>query len=269
MLGAALTALGASESSHILIAVFGATNTIIAGLIAYLKSRGQPMRSRMYRDDLERVVDEIENSEVMWLGIAKNIHGYDDIDTDDKVTVRSEVARLMRLYERALRSNMANNPDNYLLNAGSDGPGTALRIRPAGDATVAPVALPQFPQGTLAATQPVPALVPAIADPDESPATAPPKPPTPPPADDAAKTPVQDASKDAKKDTKAMDEARSKSTEADSPATNESRTKSTADSDSSPALTAPAPPKGSDTASANAKQDDSAKQAEDKANVDK
>ncbi len=68
MIGAALTALGASQSSHILITVFGAMNTIIAGLVAYLKSRGQPMRARMYRDDLERVVDEIENSEVMWLG---------------------------------------------------------------------------------------------------------------------------------------------------------------------------------------------------------
>lgn len=75
ILGAALTALGASESSHILITVFGALNTVIAGLVAYLKSRGQPMRARMYRDDLERVVAEIENSEIMWLGISRNAHG--------------------------------------------------------------------------------------------------------------------------------------------------------------------------------------------------
>jgi len=68
VLGAALTALGASESSHVLITLFGAANTIIAGVVAYLKSRGQPMRARMYRDDLERVVDEIENSEIMWRG---------------------------------------------------------------------------------------------------------------------------------------------------------------------------------------------------------
>ncbi|KAJ9631319.1 hypothetical protein H2204_008261, partial [Knufia peltigerae] len=93
VLGAALTALGASESSHVLITIFGAMNTVIAGLVAYLKSRGQPMRARMYRDDLERVVDEIENSEVMWLGISRHVHGYDEIDTDDgQVSVRSEVA---------------------------------------------------------------------------------------------------------------------------------------------------------------------------------
>lgn len=43
IIGAALTGLGASNSSHILITVLGASNTIIAGLVAYLKSRGQPM----------------------------------------------------------------------------------------------------------------------------------------------------------------------------------------------------------------------------------
>lgn len=37
VLGAAVTGLGASESSHILITLFGATNTIIAGVVAYLK----------------------------------------------------------------------------------------------------------------------------------------------------------------------------------------------------------------------------------------
>jgi SMODS and SLOG-associating 2TM effector domain len=73
ILGAALTALGASESSHVLITLFGAANTIIAGVVAYLKSRGQPMRARMYRDDLERVVNEIENSEVMWRGMSNPV----------------------------------------------------------------------------------------------------------------------------------------------------------------------------------------------------
>jgi len=69
VLGAAVTGLGASESSHILITIFGALNTIIAGVVAYLKSRGQPMRARMYRDDVDNVVTEIENSEIMWRGL--------------------------------------------------------------------------------------------------------------------------------------------------------------------------------------------------------
>lgn len=187
VLGAALTALGASASSHILITVFGATNTVIAGLVAYLKSRGQPMRSRMYRDDLERVVDEIENSEIMWLGISSDVHGYDEIDTDSEVTVRSEVARLTRLYDRAVRNNTLNNPDMYMAGSfgGSDG---GLRNRQIGTQPNVPITMPVEPPapvpapvtgtangGSAAPAPSAPAAAPA-SDPDQSPASAPSKP---------------------------------------------------------------------------------------------
>jgi hypothetical protein len=193
VLGAALTGLGASRSDPVLVTVFGALNTIIAGIVAYLKSRGQPMRARMYRDDLERVVDEIENSEIMWrgrfllvgrmvtglkaktenpTGISRNMHGYSRIDIDDEVTVRGEVARLSRLYDRAVRNNTNNNPDMYMSGA-YEGGGAALRQPAAAGATpAAPV-----PDPSPAAP---PVEVPAVAaapviDPDVSPATAPPK----------------------------------------------------------------------------------------------
>jgi hypothetical protein len=184
VLGAAVTGLGASASSHILITIFGALNTIIAGVVAYLKSRGQPMRARMYRDDLERVVDEIENSEVMWLGISKGVHGYDDINIDEQVTVRSEVARLTRLYDRAVRTNTVNNPDMYMAGAASDS-GLALKARvgaPVGPAPVIAAPSDAAPAGSAAASAPVGPVAPvaAIVDPDESPAAAPNKPPPPP-----------------------------------------------------------------------------------------
>lgn len=80
------------------------------------------MRSRMYRDDLDRVVDEIENSEVMWLGISNGVYGYDElVGPDSDVTVRSEVARLTRLYDRAVRNNTMNNPDMYAAGNSMDG----------------------------------------------------------------------------------------------------------------------------------------------------
>lgn len=167
VLGAALTGLGASESSHILITVFGALNTVIAGLVAYLKSRGQPMRARVFRDDLERVVDEIENSEIMWLGISKRVHGYDEIDTDDEVSVRSEVARLTRLYDRAVRNNTANNPDMYMSNQGGD-PFQGLRARPLPGQTQLPPVTPAVVADSPAAVPPNPSTTE-----DESPATAP------------------------------------------------------------------------------------------------
>ncbi|KIW04315.1 uncharacterized protein PV09_04608 [Verruconis gallopava] len=196
VLGAAVTALGASESSHVLITLFGAANTIIAGVVAYLKSRGQPMRARMYRDDLERVVDEIENSEIMWLGISKHMHGYSEIDTDDEVTVRSEIARLTRLYDRAVRTNSMNNPDMYMAGQSLDNTNFALRKGPLPSGPVLPAIVPPVPTTGAGPSAPAPsapvAPLPIIPDPDESPASAPPK-----PKDDPAKDKSKDEAKTA------------------------------------------------------------------------
>ena len=169
VLGATLTALGASESSHVLITIFGVLNTIIAGLVAYLKSRGQPMRARMFRDDLEHVVTEIQNSETMWLGIKNCVHGYNEIDIDDKVSVRSEVARLTRLYDAAVKKYMQNNPDMYNAGGGLLDPISGLRARPGAGAQVPAGTAPGA--ATASAPDPSPASAPTD-DADESPATA-------------------------------------------------------------------------------------------------
>ena len=172
VLGATLTALGASESSHVLITIFGVLNTIIAGLVAYLKSRGQPMRARMFRDDLEHVVNEIENSETMWLGIKQNVHGYDEIDVDDKVSVRSEVARLTRLYEAAVKKYMQNNPDMYTAGGGLLDPITGLRARPGAGGPVPAATTTPDAANASSAPDPSPASSAPVGDGDESPATA-------------------------------------------------------------------------------------------------
>lgn len=187
VLGAALTGLGASDSSRVLITVFGALNTIIAGVIAFLKSRGQPLRARMFRDDLDRVVDEIESSAVMWLGISTGVHGYDAIDTDEQVTVRSEVARLTRLYDRAVKANTTNDPDLYAAGGPGEFHHAALRSRPGQPAL--PVVAEQPTNTPIQA--PV-AQAPVSAEVDESPATKTPTPtPTPPPAE--TQEPVKEA----------------------------------------------------------------------------
>ncbi|KAL9112144.1 MAG: hypothetical protein Q9227_003521 [Pyrenula ochraceoflavens] len=175
VLSAALTALGASESSHVLITIFGVLNTIIAGLVAYLKSRGQPMRARMYRDDLERVVDEIENSEIMWLGISKDVHGYNEIAVDDEVTVRSEVARLTRLYDKAVRTNSANNPDMYMAGAAGEAGNVALRSKSGQPVALPGPAVAPTPGTVAQAPAAAPPTPVGVAPEDESPATAPPK----------------------------------------------------------------------------------------------
>jgi hypothetical protein len=178
----------------VLITVFGVINTVIAGLVAYLKSRGQPMRARMYRDDMDRVVDEIENSEVMWLGISKGMLGYDELSADGEVTVRSEVARLTRLYDRAVKTNTMNNPDIYMAGGSIDGTpgGTGARPPPGPQPTV-PVTVPQA--APLGADVPPAASSAPAADPDESPATKAKPTPTPPPPKEAE----DDTPKDDKK----------------------------------------------------------------------
>jgi hypothetical protein len=171
VLGAALTGLGASDSSRVLITVFGALNTIIAGVIAFLKSRGQPLRARMFRDDLDRVVDEIESSAVMWLGISTGVHGYDAIDTDEQVTVRSEVARLTRLYDRAVKANTTNDPDLYAAGGPIDFHHAALRSRPGQPA------LPAVAPEPVDLTTSAPVIqTPVAVEPDQSPATQVPAP---------------------------------------------------------------------------------------------
>jgi hypothetical protein len=113
---------------------------------------------------MERVVDEIENSEVMWLGISRGVLGYDEINTDGEVTVRSEVARLTRLYDRAVKTNTMNNPDTYMAGGSVDGTQAGLRARPL-PSQPAPVA------DTLAAVAAPVAPAAQAPDPDESPAT--------------------------------------------------------------------------------------------------
>ena len=157
------------------------------------------MRARMYRDDLERVVDEIENSEIMWLGISRGALGYDQINTDGEVTVRSEVARLTRLYDRAVKTNTMNNPDMYMAGAGSDGVQAGLRVKALPSQPGVPVSAPQTvpaasaTDASAAPAAPVATAAP-IPDPDESPATA--AKPKPPP-----KYTASDAPKDDKKAT--------------------------------------------------------------------
>jgi hypothetical protein len=103
----------------------------------------------------------------MKLGISRNMHGYDEIDTSDQVTVRSEVARLTRLFDRAVRNNTANNPDIYQGNQTGSTQDVKLRQSVAIPSPAVAILPPQG--GVVDDT--IVAPVPAIPDPDASPAT--------------------------------------------------------------------------------------------------
>lgn len=64
VLSAAITALGASNSSHSTITGFGAINTVCAGFLTYLKGSGVPQRFKYYASEWKQLREYIEQREV-------------------------------------------------------------------------------------------------------------------------------------------------------------------------------------------------------------
>ena len=99
IIGAIQTALGATHSPHVLVTVFGALATVIGGILAYLKSRGQPNRARQLRNSLRKVVEEIELQEMQ----LRN--------PEIKTTAREAVDYVNQLYEDARFQAETNYPE--------------------------------------------------------------------------------------------------------------------------------------------------------------
>lgn len=55
LVAATLTALGASNTSHIAVTILGSVNTVIAGVQTYLKGQGLPNRLRQYEFGLRKL----------------------------------------------------------------------------------------------------------------------------------------------------------------------------------------------------------------------
>lgn len=99
IIGAIQTALGALKRANILVTVFGAIATVIGGVLAYLKSRGQPNRARQLRNSLRKVVEEIEFQEIQFRNPAT------------KTTAKEAVDYINQLYEDARFQAETNYPD--------------------------------------------------------------------------------------------------------------------------------------------------------------
>jgi hypothetical protein len=99
IIGAIQTALGAIHSLHILVTIFGVIATVIGGVLAYLKSRGQPNRARQLRNSLRKVVEEIELQEIEFR------------NPEIKTTAKEAVDYVNQLYEDARFQTETNYPD--------------------------------------------------------------------------------------------------------------------------------------------------------------
>ena len=63
IVAATLTALGASNASHVAITVLGSVNTVIAGIQTYLKGQGLPNRIQQYQFGLRKLREHMEDRE--------------------------------------------------------------------------------------------------------------------------------------------------------------------------------------------------------------
>jgi SMODS and SLOG-associating 2TM effector domain len=116
-IGASLTALGASSGGKLAITILGATNTVIASILTYLKAQGLPFRLLAYLNELKRVRAAIELKERDFVvGRWKDSEG-------KPVDVYKVVDDLVKLYEDAKTNSESNHPETYTASAGT-GPGT-------------------------------------------------------------------------------------------------------------------------------------------------
>ena len=102
VLGATATALTASKvNARVTSTVLTAIITVAAGILAFLKSKGQPNRARQLRNDLRKVVEEIENCEMEFR------------DPHCRREVAHAVASVRSLYETARTNAETNYPHQW------------------------------------------------------------------------------------------------------------------------------------------------------------
>jgi hypothetical protein len=99
VVAAALTALGAGDGPHAVVTIFGAINTVIAGLLTFLKGSGLPDRLKISKTGWSKVREFIEQRER-------------DFSCDGcKWRVYEEVEKVVEMYNNVRAGADAGTPD--------------------------------------------------------------------------------------------------------------------------------------------------------------
>ena len=125
VVGATLTALGATNASHTAITVLGSVNTVIAGIQTYLKGQGLPNRIRQYQFSLRKLREHIEDREREFA------------DHECMLDVDFVIADVAAMYQAVRQTAEDNLPDVYLPISGAGKKLLGQKDTP--DATDAPV----------------------------------------------------------------------------------------------------------------------------------
>ena len=109
VIGATATALGsagvrstATQARTTAITILTAIGTVVAGILAFMKSRGQPNRVRQLRNDLRKVQEYIRDMEMAFSHPATT-----------SVTVDDALEEVKRLYQTARVNAEINYPDTW------------------------------------------------------------------------------------------------------------------------------------------------------------
>jgi hypothetical protein len=102
VVAASLTAMGAANSGHVGVTAFGAINTVIAGLLTYLKGSGLPMRLRYYENEWKKVREYIEQRE------------RDFSRPNCPLNVYEVIGAIETMYEDVKADIQTNTPDSWV-----------------------------------------------------------------------------------------------------------------------------------------------------------
>jgi hypothetical protein len=102
IVAAALTALGAANANNKAITAFGAINTVIAGLLTYLKGSGLPGRLKYFAGEWKKIREYIEQRE-------RDISTHDGCGLD----VYEVIQTVRDMYDSTKRDIEMNTPDTY------------------------------------------------------------------------------------------------------------------------------------------------------------
>lgn len=102
IVAASLTAMGAADSGHVGVTAFGAINTVIAGLLTYLKGSGLPMRLKYYENEWKKVREYIEQRE------------RDFSRPNCPLNVYEVVSAIEAMYEDVKADIQTNTPDSWV-----------------------------------------------------------------------------------------------------------------------------------------------------------
>ena len=102
LLGAAQPALGAGNGPKVAVAVLGAANTVMAGMLTYLKGQGLPTRLEQYLHLLRTLREHIEERE------------RELMEPDCPLDVDVELRRITKMYQEVRQTKEDNAPGTVL-----------------------------------------------------------------------------------------------------------------------------------------------------------